>query len=389
MNKQHIVILSRTLPFHSIGGMQAIAWDLARQFVKDGVRVTIITTRIPGKPVSFKLEGVEVVALKNAPPERYSLTWWRNSREYFERHLMDSVSGILSVSAAAYGILPLKPKLRGVPFVFQAHGTSIGEIASKWRSRKFKAVLSSARNLIWLVKDLLAYPKFDMVVAVGDRVEKDLFRPPNAWVLPRERVCLIRNGINTDLFFPDEQARIKMRSALGWTEKERVIVSASRLHRQKGIDLGIRGFAKYVQKDPNARYMIVGDGPERENLKSLVRSLGLEDKISFIGAVQREQLPGYLRAGDVFLFTTTCVEGLPLNVLEALATGLPAVVSQHLQSVLEISQYVKGVVPHDVVAVAGAIERALDDSRKPVSLLPEEYTLEYCVKKYLNILGIK
>ena len=46
---QHILGVARTLPFHSIGGMQAIAWDLFREFARLGHKVTVITTSIPGK----------------------------------------------------------------------------------------------------------------------------------------------------------------------------------------------------------------------------------------------------------------------------------------------------------------------------------------------------
>lgn len=138
MTKMHIAILTRVLPHHSIGGMQGVAFDMAREMVRQGVAVTVLTTSIPEHPKHFETHGVKVVALLDTPPGRYSTAWWRASRHYFERHLQDQVSGVLSVSAAAYGLLPLYCAAPAFPFVFQVHGTSMGEVISKWRSRSSK-----------------------------------------------------------------------------------------------------------------------------------------------------------------------------------------------------------------------------------------------------------
>ncbi|MGH9021823.1 MAG: glycosyltransferase family 4 protein, partial [Acidimicrobiia bacterium] len=283
MSPAHLAMLSRTLPFHSIGGMQAVAWDLARQFAADGVRVSLLTTRIPGRPAQFEEDGVEVVAFAEAAPERYSTAWWRRSRSYFEEHLMGSVTGVLSVSAGAYGVLSLKPRLPGVPFVLQAHGTSLGEVLSKWRTRRPKALLTSLRNLLWVFKDLYAYPRFDTVVAVGSAVEAELRRPPIRWALPTDRIRLIRNGIDTTAFARDPALRERMRQTLGLREGERLVVSASRLHRQKGVDLGLRAFARLAGEDPAVRYLIVGDGPERGGLEALSRAFGIANRVTFAG----------------------------------------------------------------------------------------------------------
>lgn len=299
---------------------------------------------------------------------------------------MDSVTSVLSVSAAAYGVLPLKPRLPGVPFVFQAHGTSLGEVISKWRTLQPKAILSSVRNLAWFLKDLSAYHKFETVIAVGDGVYADLQHPSVSWVLPTNRVKLIRNGIDTNLFYLDEAARKRTRSALGWSDSEKVVVSACRLHKQKGVDFGLRAFAAYARKDSSARYLIIGDGPEKENLEKLTDELGIAEKVLFAGPVQRIQVADYFRVGDAFLFTTKRMEGLPLNVLEALAVGMPAVVSNHLQSVLRISKAVTGVDPRDEVAVARGLENSLVQGRGGKCLLQDEYTLMHCAREYYKFL---
>jgi glycosyltransferase involved in cell wall biosynthesis len=70
------------------------------------------------------------------------------------------------------------------------------------------------------------------------------------------------------------------------------------------------------------RVLLVGDGPERENLEDQVRRSGLEGSVVFAGMVEYSQLAGYLAAGDVFV-TASVTEVHPLTVIEALASGLP------------------------------------------------------------------
>ena len=85
--RNEVVMLSRSLPFHSLGGMEIVTWDLARELVHLGHVVRVITTSLPGKPEEFMEEGVTIVALKNTPSGRYSSTWWVESRKYFEQKI--------------------------------------------------------------------------------------------------------------------------------------------------------------------------------------------------------------------------------------------------------------------------------------------------------------
>ncbi len=384
--RREIIILSRSLPHHGLGGMEIVAWDLAVEFMRSGHTVRVVTTSLPDRDGEFFQEGVHVVPLASTPSGRYSRAWWRESRKYFEAHCMNAALGVLSVSAAGFGLLPLKDLMPDVPIVMQAHGTSWGEVVSKWRSRHWRSILSSMRNFAWLVKDLLAYRKFDAVVAVGERVRRDLTRPPVSWVLPEERVCLINNGIDTSLFYPSHEERLKMRERSGIPESAPVVISASRLHAQKGVAHGLKALQLLLQRFPEVVYLIAGDGPERAPLEALTHELGIAENVRFLGAQARNKLAGFLQAADVFLFLTGRVEGLPLNILEALASGLACTVSDHLD--LPASPCLHEVMPSDVGAVAEVLAAQLHkrSSRLSVSALPEQFALRLVADRYLNLL---
>jgi glycosyltransferase involved in cell wall biosynthesis len=305
---------------------------------------------------------------------------------------MDSASAVLSVSAGAYALLAFKPSRPATRFVMQAHGTAIGEVLSTWRTRRPKALAKSAYNLLWLLRDLKTYSSFDCVAAVGDAVYESLRRPPISWFLPEQRVRLVRNGIDTDLFSPDPGARVRVRAAFGWSQDERVVITVCRLHRQKGVDHALRGFSAYAARDPRARYLIVGEGPERGPLEKLSHRLGLASRVTFVGDASRQDVADYLRAGDLFLFTNLREEvGIPLNVLEAAAVGLPAAVSRYLKGVSTEVLNVAPIDPRNHRSMGEALARLLEGSDnasddQPTSRLPEEYTLKCCVATYRELL---
>lgn len=383
---RHVVLITRVLPQHNIGGMQAIAWDLARTFARSGNKVTVLTAEVTGRPSSFVEEGVHVVALPGTSWRRYGARWWRESELNFRRDLAAECDALLSVSAAGFGLLRFRKEFPKIPFVMQSHGTSLGEVRSKWKTRSPKALLSSLRNLVWLVKDLCSYGRFDAIAAVGEVVAEELHTMPISWALAAERVHTIPNGIDTERFSPNPVCGRVVREKLGW-QGAKVVVSASRLHRQKGVHHGLDAFSLLEKMQGDVRYLIVGDGPERTALEVQAEKLGLTHKVHFTGAVSRDELPQYLQAADAMLFTTTRVEGLPLNVLEALAVGLPAVVSKHLfqNDALAESSHIFRVKQSEAASVAEGLVSALRIAELSISALPREYSLAECANSYLEL----
>lgn len=372
--------------------MEHVAWDVARALADLGPAVTVLTTHISDRPATFTEDGVTVVALQGAAPGRYSREFWRASRDWF-RQVGPGVGAVLSVSAGAYGLLPELTRRPEVRFVMQAHGTSVGEIQARWHGPGVLKRLASARNVAWLVRDLRAYGRFDQVVAVGPRVEAQLRGRPLCWFVRGDRVIRVDNGIDAVRFRPDMSRRAKTREALGWTADDLGVVTVSRLHAQKGMLEAIRGFAEFAGRHPGtARLLVVGGGPERATLESEAERSLPPGSFRFCGEAVREDVPRLLNASDVFLFSGLRAEvGLPLNVLEAAATGLPLVLSDALCPDLEPPIEAECVSPRDAADVAEGLARAAASpgARNPevrVSRLPEGRTLTVVARRCAAIL---
>ena len=375
--KKHILFVSRAIPKHQTGGMEIAAWDLAKEFVKLGCRVSFITTSIPNAPERIHLDGIDVTAIANTKSGTYSKNWWRESKKYFDNEYAYRVDGIFSVSAGAYGIVSSKKLPKNLPIIFQAHGTSLREFKSKLTSFNIKNLISSLKNIYGLLVDFKYYKKFSKIVAVGKGVFDDLQAYPFAYL--NNKVLLIYNGIDTNLF--SVAKNLSVYDELNISPVSKLILTVSRLHPQKGVHVALNAFAKYLHESPNTHYVIVGDGKARTDLMRQAQQLNIDKNVHFIGHVNRENLQKYYSAANVFLFTTLHQEGLPLNVLEALASGLPVVLSKHVAGSLPFSKNIFAVDEGNIVS---ELEKALAVDGK-VCYLPEEFTLEYSAKKYLEL----
>jgi glycosyltransferase involved in cell wall biosynthesis len=174
------------------------------------------------------------------------------------------------------------------------------------------------------------------------------------------------------------------------TEKKTLIViSVGRLVEAKNYEIAIRAISKIQALA--CEYWIVGTGKLEPSLKNLVSSLNLEDKIKFLG--YRTDVPELLQQADIFL-STSLWEGFGLSVVEAMAAGIPVVVS-NIVGVREIvdEQFQAGflVDPRSEDTIAYHISQLLEDSElrmlmgKNAQLRASHFNINQTIKEHLNL----
>ena len=379
----NILVVSRVTTLHSIGGMETLVSDLVNGLAARGCSVTVLTTSIVGFESDFTLKNVKYICLP-VKSASYSRMWWRESANYFEINYK-KFDIVLSISAAAFSMLNKSNKEK-CKFIMQAHGTSLGEIKSKIRTRKIKPILSIVKNLRWILIDLYKYRFFDLIISSGQRVKDDLLSFPYNGVVYSEKIKYMANGINTDIFYPLDRDRLNTRKMLGIDEKTFVIIVASRLTVQKGVYQALDGFIDYKQKyNNNSFLLVVGDGPELSPMEKLIDYHNLNDSAFFTGGVDVVNLANFLRASDVYVFPTLHNEGLPLLPLESLSCGVPVIASSHLHEIQKISDGVYPINPHSVNDISEKIDRCFKIRRDAGSLLPNDYTLDGMLESYLRL----
>lgn len=131
---------------------------------------------------------------------------------------------------------------------------------------------------------------------------------------------VVPNGVELAPFLhPDQPIS---RQELGFGLQDVILVYTGRMGPEKNLSFLLRSFAGAAQAFEQVSLLMIGDGPERDNLEDQIKYSGLEGRVRFTGMVPYSKLPGYLAMADAFV-TASVTEVHPLTVIEAQAAGLP------------------------------------------------------------------
>ena len=144
---------------------------------------------------------------------------------------------------------------------------------------------------------------------------------------------ILNNSINSNKFIYNEDIRNKVRKELG-IKDELVIGHIGRFHPQKNHKFLIEIFYKIIEKNPNAKLLLIGKGDLEKNIKKQVDQLGLKNSVMFLG--NRKDVNELYQAMDVFVLPSL-FEGLGIVSIEAQASGTPIVCSNMLPKEIEVS----------------------------------------------------
>lgn len=180
-------------------------------------------------------------------------------------------------------------------------------------------------------------------------------------LLDHVRAEVIRNGIDADQFTSDTEnhsQRAGLRGDYGASNGVPIILTVCRLDNQKGVDVLLQATKLLRERQPYFRLWIVGDGPLRSQLEMQARECDLESHVKFFGF--RQDVPQMMLASDLFVLASR-YEAMPIAILEALAAGLPCVVSNVGENSRVVHHGQTGlIVPSEnPVALASALEELL------------------------------
>lgn len=198
--------------------------------------------------------------------------------------------------------------------------------------------------------DRFALKRFSGVAAVSQDVQQRLIGAG----VRSDRTRLIRNGVDLRALASITRDRAMLAG------QSLTIGIVARLSPEKGVDIFLRAASLIAQHTPQARFLVAGDGPERGSLEALIAELHLEGRAVLLG--RQEDMPGFYAKLDLLVLSSR-TEGLPMALLESMASGLPVVATR----VGEVPQVVQDgetghIVPvGDATAIADAVIRMTSD----------------------------
>ncbi|MGE5193698.1 MAG: glycosyltransferase [Deltaproteobacteria bacterium] len=182
------------------------------------------------------------------------------------------------------------------------------------------------------------------------------FSISHAGISPK-KIVVIPNGVDVGKFSVARPADL---SAFGIAPGSQLLLTIGRLDRQKGLHDLLEAAALVIPRHPQARFLLVGEGPERPAIERSIREKGLTDRVHLTG--WRSDIPELLSAGYALVLSSLW-EGMPNVILEAMAAGLP-VAATRVEGVSELvheGQTGLLVPPESPQALAAALESLLTD----------------------------
>lgn len=230
--------------------------------------------------------------------------------------------------------------------------------------------------------DRFVLRKFARVVAVSEEVQRRLLKSG----VREEKVRLIRNGIDLR---PFRNAPASLREGL--PPGAHLVGLIGRLAPEKGVDIFLRAASRVLPTMPEARFVIVGDGPDRAKLESLIDELKIRNNVSLLG--QRNDMPSVYASLDVMV-SASRQEGLPIAILEGMASARALVataVGAVPSVILDGKTGVLVPTPDDALLAEVIVTLLRDPYRREqlgaaaAQLIADEFSAERMTADYLRV----
>ena len=283
---------------------------------------------------------------------------YRMLREIIEKEQFDLIYCHTPVGAMLARLAGISARKKGTKVIYMAHGFHF---------------YSGAPLLNWM----LYYPVEKFLSRFTDgliTINQEDYR--RAQKFHAGKIILIPGvGIDLDKFQKKEPTRQEIRSKLGIPESKIILMSVGELTKRKNHMVMIEALARLKEYD--ILYVICGDGPLKAQLRAKAEELGVRDRLKLLGF--RKDIAELHKAADIFVFPSL-QEGLPVALMEAMASGLPIVASKIRGNEDLISNNQGGylVNPTDSEQVAKAIEKMIQNPEKREKM--EERNLEIITK---------
>ena len=310
----NILAISHEYPPIGGGGSNACLF-LLQGFARRGHTVSLVTAgfdRLPEKEVTRAGVKIYRVKAKRANKEHCSFMEMydflgkakRCAFKLCKEEKFDIALIFFGIPSGPIGV-SLKRKFK-IPFVIRFGGGDVPGFQERFKS--IYKVLGPSIKKIW--------KKSDARIANSDGLKKLAYE-----FYDKEEFKVIPNGVDVDVFMPDDM-RVSGRIFK--------ILFVSRLIERKGLQFVIPQLPQLRDmleaKGKGLRLTIVGDGPYRETLERIAKENGVYDIIDFVGQKDKDQIVPYYQDADVFILPSK-KEGMPNVVLEAMACGLPIIMT--------------------------------------------------------------
>lgn len=342
----------------AVGGSQMNTLISCREMMKRGYRSGIVTgPDNPEEGMLFNLAREWGIPIHLARHLRRSISPFNDVLAGLEmrRTMVDEGYTVLHTHSA-------KVRVLGRIFVSGCPGARIVQTVHGW---PFYSSMHPLRRKLYVSMEKLGFGLADATVVVTFR---DREKAVAAGIGSGSDFRVIRSGVEFEPFLSQRGNSLEARRLLGIDPQRPVVGSVMRICNQKAPDQFVRTAARVLRQKPDVLFLLVGDGPRRPQMESMISSDDLGDSFVLLGS--RTDVHRILPCMDVFLLTSRH-EGLPRALLEALAVGVP-VVATDVGGVRELVDGRRNGLLYDygdIDGLAAGVADLLDDPGRRRALL--------------------
>jgi len=285
-----------------IGGAERQLQRLLPGIESRGVQPVVITRGLPGAPREETVDGVPVVRGGSVRQGAWgSLRFFLTALRELRRQRPDVVYALSLMTPAMIGVA--HRAFGGSPMLVKAlRGGALGDHDRIHRKPGYRLRCRLLRRGV------------DAAQVISDEIDEEF-----ALIgVPAERRHRIRNGVDVTALAPGRDGT-GLRASLDIAPEAPLFVYVGRLAAEKRVDLLIDAFERLGERHPDARLLVVGDGPERDRLRSAATD---DERVILFGPT--DDVAEILAAADVYVLPSS-TEGMSNSLLEAMAAGLPIV----------------------------------------------------------------
>jgi glucosyl-dolichyl phosphate glucuronosyltransferase len=372
---KRILFVTRTFEY---GGAEKHLIDLLYRMRQPDLQLTVLC--FAADPFTERVSPDPNLIVRSLPKVPTSLREWVS---LFRAATADTVVFVHAWSWNLDWIAPVGAWLARVPHRFAIQHLVTSENPKRTLLNRIRRRVLGHPNLT------ISSATLDKTICVSDAVRQTLI---DDYGFSAPKMKTIHNGVSLSQFVRSPEDGTRIREEFGVGPEEFLLICVARLTEQKGINILLAAIAQTLKKGSPCKCIIVGDGPLREQLLRQHQQLALHGRVMFAGF--RDDIRPYLHAASAFILTSY-TEGLPLAILEAMACGLPCIVTDVGGNREAVTDKITGLLipagsvdsaTEAISCLASDPERRAQMSRAALLRVRQEFDIEACMAQIKSLI---
>lgn len=360
-------------PFPPKEGIGFYTYNLSRKLIENGHKVVVITRGSWNKTQKEIFDDIEIIRTPFIPIYPFYIC----IHELFVKKAFKSLESQIDI---VHIHSPLPPPIKTtLPIILTIHTPMLSNI----KYIKIQSIYSlltkiSARFISYPV-ELKHIESSDIITTVSESVAQEL----KEYGLNPDKISVISNGVDEKIFYPSKKES---------ENDKKNIMYAGRIDREKGLFDLVESAKIICNQKADVSFIIAGDGRDLNKLKRKIKKIGLQNRFTFLGQVEKDQMIKLYQNATLFILPSYR-EGLPTVLLEAMSSGLPIIATDVRGNRDLISNGENGLLvpPKNPIKMAETIITLLEDEKLIERLgknarktIIEKYTWNDVFNKFLK-----